>query len=171
MLTENGKEGKAVKREFSAGGAVFRRVPPFDFAQGKRVARVPRGLDIEWLLIRQKGSKNWRLPKGNIEKGESSRTAAVREVWEETGIKAKPIEKLDAVRYFYVLKGARIFKTVAFFLMECAGGAPKIDRRWQHEIEEVKWTGTKEALGCLAFPSEKRVLKKAAGALNLESGI
>lgn len=164
MLTENGKKRKAVKREFSAGGAVFRRKVP-------QVARVSRGLEAEWLLIRQKGSKNWRLPKGNIEKGESSRDAAVREVWEETGIRAKVIEKLDSVRYFYVLKGARIFKTVVFFLMEYAGGAPRIDRRWAHEIEEVKWVKTEGALARLAFPGEKKVLKKAAGILNLESGI
>lgn len=165
MFSENGKKKRPIKREFSAGGAVFRRVPPFGFAQGKRVAR---GQEIEWLLIRHKGSKKWRLPKGNIEKGESSADAAAREVWEETGIRARAIEKLDPIRYFYVLKAARIFKTVIFFLMEYSRGVPKIDRRWQHEIEEVKWIGTREAMARLAFPSEKRVLKKAEGILDIE---
>lgn len=164
MFSKNGKK-KPIKREFSAGGAVFRRRVP----RVAQVSRVPRGLEVEWLLIRQKGSKKWRLPKGNIEKRERSLDAAVREVWEETGIKAKIIEKLDSVRYFYILKGTRVFKTVIFFLMECVGGNSRIDRRWAHEIEEVGWLETRKAITCLAFPSEKKVLGKAAGILNIES--
>ncbi len=171
MFSKSGKGKRVIKREFSAGGAVFKRkvlrVAPFDSlggaqdksAQGKQV---PKAQEAEWLLIRHKGSKKWRLPKGNIEKGESSRHAAVREVWEETGIKAKVIEKLDSIRYFYILKGARIFKTVIFFLMEYARGTPRIDRRWAHEIEEVKWLPGNQALKSLSFRSEKEIIKKAA---------
>lgn len=159
MSLKNGRRNRATKREFSAGGAVFRVKVP----EVSKVSKVSKAWEAEWLLIRQKGSKNWRLPKGNIERGEGSSDAAVREVWEETGVRAKVIEKLDSIRYFYVLKGVRIFKTVAFFLMECLEGNPRIDRRWAHEIEEARWVGTKKAIGCLAFPSEKRILKKAAG--------
>lgn len=163
MFLKNGKKKKPVKREFSAGGAVFRRrVPPFDFtstalsvnAQGKQV------LNIEWLLIKPRGSKKWRLPKGSIEKGETAKSAALREVWEETGIKAQIIERLDTIQYFYILKGSRFFKRVTFFLMESFGGDPRIDKRWSHEVDKAAWFPSEEAVARLAFKSEKEIVRK-----------
>lgn len=143
MFLKNGKKKKPVKREFSAGGAVFRK-----------------SKDIEWLLIKPRGSKKWRLPKGSIEKGESARSAALREVWEETGIKAQIIEELDTIQYFYILKGSRFFKRVTFFLMESFGGNPKIDKRWTHEVDKAAWFPSEEAVARLAFKSEKETLRK-----------
>lgn len=148
MFLKNGRKKRPVKREFSAGGAVFRR-------------RVPRGLDIEWLLIKPKGSKKWRLPKGSIEKGESARSAALREVWEETGVRARIIEELDTIQYFYILKGSRFFKRVTFFLMESLGGNPRIDKRWAHEVDKAVWFPSEEAVARLAFKSEKETLRKS----------
>lgn len=155
MFLKNGKKKKPVKREFSAGGAVFRRVP-----RVAQVSRVPRGLDVEWLLIKPRGSKKWRLPKGSIEKGESPESAALREVWEETGIRAQIIERLDTIQYFYILKGSRFFKRVTFFLMESLGGDPRIDKRWTHEVDEAAWFPSEEAVARLAFKSEKEIVRK-----------
>ena len=56
-----------VKREFSAGGVVFRQEPE----------------GILWLVVKPKGSEHWRFPKGKIEKKESSAETALREVKEE----------------------------------------------------------------------------------------
>lgn len=158
MFLRNGKKKSPIKREFSAGGAVFR-------LKVAKVGEVGKVEDVEWLAIRHRGSRKWRLPKGNIEKRESSYDAAVREVWEETGIKVKVIEKLDSIRYFYSLKGARIFKTVVFFLMEYVRGAPRIDSRWAHEIEEVKWLSGNQVLKSLSFKSEKEIVRKAISRL------
>ena len=33
----------------------------------------------------------WKLPGGHVESNESIGDAAVREVWEETGVKTKPV--------------------------------------------------------------------------------
>lgn len=156
MFLKNGKKKRPVEREFSAGGAVFR----IKVSRVAQVSRVPRGLDVEWLLIKPRGSKKWRLPKGSIEKGESAEGAALREVWEETGIKAQIIEKLDTIQYFYILKGSRFFKRVTFFLMESLGGNPRVDKRWAYEVDKAAWLPSEEAVARLAFKSEKEIVEK-----------
>lgn len=45
----------------------------------------------EFLLIRRtKPADFWQSITGSLETGESARTAAIREVWEETGLRANP---------------------------------------------------------------------------------
>lgn len=39
-----------------------------------------------WLVSSRKHANRYVLPKGGVEKGESSRTAAIRELWEEAGL-------------------------------------------------------------------------------------
>ena len=57
---------KKVKVEISAGGVVFKK----------------EDNKLKFLLILD-GYGRWALPKGHIEKGESTKTAALREVSEE----------------------------------------------------------------------------------------
>ena len=57
-----------------AGGIVFRVI-----------GDVP-----EFLIVTSRSNpEHWVLPKGHIEPGESPRSAAVREVLEETGVEAR----------------------------------------------------------------------------------
>ncbi len=139
---EKGQKSK-VKQEFSAGGAVF---------------RYPQ--TSEWLLIRPTGTNRWQLPKGKIDPGEKSEETAVREVFEETGIRAQVLEKIDAIKYFYVLKGKRIFKQVTFFLMTSKGEETKIEDKWTREVEEAVWQKTDKALEMLSFKAEKAIIRK-----------
>jgi len=131
-----------VKREFSAGGVVFRREPE----------------GILWLVVKPKGSEQWRFPKGRIEKSESSVQASLREVKEEGGVEARILDKIGNIKYFFVQDGQKIFKTVTFYLMEyiqeAQGGLC-----W--ETEEIAWLPLKEAKERLAFKSEKEILEKA----------
>lgn len=135
---------KAVS-EHSAGGIVFRQKD--------------KGRSIEWLICKHSGYHKWVLPKGIIEEGESPEDAALREVSEETGIKAKIIGKvMPEVTYKYTKNGILVDKKVEFFLMEYASGDIK-DHCW--EMEEVRWATDEEALKLLEFPTEKRVFKEA----------
>lgn len=131
--------------EHSAGGVVFRRKD--------------KGRTIEWLICKHSGYHKWVLPKGIIEEGESPEDAALREVSEETGIKAKIIQKImPDVAYRYAKNGILVNKKVEFFLMEYASGDIK-DHCW--EMEEVQWVKTEEALKLLEFPTEKKVFEAA----------
>ena len=133
-----------MKREFSAGGIVFN-----DKGQ---VLLVMAG------SMKDRETKHWKFPKGNINEGESSKDAAIREVEEETGIKAKIIEKIGDSKYVYPLNGEKIFKIVIYFLMDYVSGQA---RPQEGEIEEVRWVTPDEAFKLLSFPGDRKLLEKA----------
>ena len=148
MKTKKKLKTKNYKREFSAGGVVFRK---FKIQNSK--------FKIRWLVAKHSGYKKWILPKGLIDPGESSEAAAVREVKEETGIKAKIVNKIKpAERYVYTFEGKRVFKVVQYYLMEYVSGDVK-DHDW--EMEEVGWVLFDEAKKRLDFSGQKKVLKQA----------
>jgi len=139
---------KPVKREISAGGAVFKK----------------KKKELLWLLVQPKRSDsskpiNWRLAKGIIEERESTEATAKREVEEEAGIKVKILDKIGKTTYFYTFKGQRIFKIIIFYLMqyqaETGNGVNGV------EIEKSQWVPYQEAYQKLTFDSEKKILKKA----------
>jgi 8-oxo-dGTP pyrophosphatase MutT (NUDIX family) len=143
-----------MKREFSAGGVVYRKLKTDN-----------REL-IEWLVCKHSGYKKWVLPKGLIDDGETAEIAAVREVAEETGVRAKIIEQIKPVeKYTYTLNGERVFKIVQYFLMEYVSGNIA-DHDW--EMEAVEWLPFEAAYARLEFSGQKKILKKAAEAVGFE---
>ena len=128
-----------MKREISAGGIVWN-------SKTKNI-----------LLIKDSYGR-WALPKGVIEKGETSEQAAIREVQEETGLKnLKILEKLWEIKYYYQLKGEKIFKIVIFFLME----TEDIELKHEWEVKEAQWLEPQEALEKLEYENSKSLLSKA----------
>jgi len=125
-----------MKREFSAGGVVFK--------------------DGEVLLIKTP-SGAWSFPKGNIEPGEKPEETALREVWEETGIKGEIIDYVGEIHYWYTLKGERIFKTVKYYLMKYKEGNPKPS--W--EVKDAKFFPIEEAKRLLKYKGDREIFKKA----------
>jgi 8-oxo-dGTP pyrophosphatase MutT (NUDIX family) len=128
-------------REFSAGGVVIRNL------RGRPHVAVVRVRD-EILA----------LPKGHPERGESSQDAALREVREETGLEATPVEKLGDIRYWYARDGDRVLKVVSFFLLRYRSG--RLEDH-DHEVEEALWIPLAEAPERLAYKSEKEIAHTA----------
>jgi 8-oxo-dGTP pyrophosphatase MutT (NUDIX family) len=139
-----------VRREFSAGGVVYRRG-----AAGLEVA-----------LIRVGDPGRWQLPKGLVEPGEEPERAAVRECREETGVDGVIERPLGDIEYWYVRNQdggrVRVHKRVSFFLLRCTGGdvADHDD-----EVTEAAWAPIAEAPRRLAFEAERDVVRRAAAAL------
>ena len=116
-------------------------------------------LGLKVLLIRD-GYGRWTWPKGNIEEGESPQDAAIREIGEEAGLKNLDIiDKIDAVHYFYRLKGKLIFKTVYLYLFEAKGNERL--KALECEIEDARWLPPEEALKNIEYKGAKKILKKA----------
>ena len=160
--------GKFVK-EFSAGGVVYRkrktensklktlwlvtRSTPSKLYP-KSIWRLPKG----WLDDKDKGKKPGNLALGKIKAtDEQIKTAAIREVEEEAGVKAKIIEKIGSERYFLTLNGKRILKFVTFYLMEWLEDNKE---GFSFETCEVKWLSYEEAKKLLSYGSEKKILDK-----------
>ena len=139
-----------MRREFSAGGVVVRRL---------------RG---RWHLaaIRPAGKAVWALPKGLIGTGERAADAAVREVAEETGLETRALEKLGDVRYVYAWEGERVFKAVSFFLMRpMKGRLGRLPRAHAHEVAEARWFPLEDAPQLLAYGGEREMAERALAAL------
>src|SRR3954447_7679541 len=135
-----------MKREFSAGGVVVRRMRGRWFLAAIRPGGRPEGV--------------WALPKGNIGPGEHPEQTAEREIQEETGVGARLVGKLGDVRYVYTQtwgsgRGDRIFKIVSFYLFRYAGGRlGDIPAELAHEVDEARWLPLEEAPALLAYKGE-----------------
>jgi 8-oxo-dGTP pyrophosphatase MutT (NUDIX family) len=141
-----------------------------------------KGGEIYYLLLHYE-SGHWDFPKGHIEKGESLKGTARREIKEETGLKdIRFIEGFkEHIKYFYrpfydrKEKGKKtekikrnlnkswskidniVFKIVTFFLVETKKDNVKIS--WEHQGYE--WLPFQEALSRITFKNSKEVLRKA----------
>jgi len=104
----------------------------------------------------------WALPKGLIGPGERAELTALREVTEETGVEATPVEKLGDVRYVYTWAGERVFKVVSFFLLRYRSGRlGDIPAEHAHEVAEARWLPLEEAPQLLAYKGEREMAAKA----------
>jgi 8-oxo-dGTP pyrophosphatase MutT (NUDIX family) len=140
-----------VKREFSAGGVVVRRL---------------RG---EWqaATIRPGGKTDvWALPKGLVSRGEDPAATALREVAEETGVTGRVLGKLGDVRYVYTWDGRRIFKIVSFFLIRYSRGRlGDLPPAVAHEVDAVRWVPLADAPSVLSYRGEREMAERAGAAL------
>jgi 8-oxo-dGTP pyrophosphatase MutT (NUDIX family) len=125
-----------------------------------------RRLRGRWMMaaIRPAGKDPgvWALPKGLIGAGEKAEATALREVTEETGVEATPVEKLGDIRYVYTWAGERVFKVVSFFLFRYVSGRlGDIPAAHAHEVAEAGWLPLDEAPRLLAYKGEREMAAKA----------
>jgi 8-oxo-dGTP pyrophosphatase MutT (NUDIX family) len=118
---------------------------------------VARGDEV--LLIALQDGRRWQLPKGHIEPGESAEAAAVREVFEETGVRGRPVGSLPSIDYWFIEDGRRIHKRVEYFLLAYdAGSAADFDPR---EVSGARWFPWEEGIAALTFDNERTVAEAA----------
>jgi 8-oxo-dGTP pyrophosphatase MutT (NUDIX family) len=132
----------------SAGGVVYRR----------------KGETVEIVIISVGEQSRWQLPKGLIDKGETSAEAALREVREEAGIEAEVVDLIDKVEYWYYSKGSgkriRFHKYVYFYLLKYRSGNTEDHDR---EVNDARWVDIDTGRTMLAFKGEKEMVSRAKG--------
>jgi 8-oxo-dGTP pyrophosphatase MutT (NUDIX family) len=133
------------KREISAGGVVYKK----------------SGKSILWLITQHSQHKGWGFPKGIVgdtKADEAKEDAALREVQEEGGVKAKIVDPEPVeVTYKYRFKDYLVDKTVYYFLMEYESGDPS-DHDW--EVQEAKFVPTDGARTTLTYDTDKKAFEK-----------
>jgi len=114
------------------------------------------------ILLLRKYNGDWVLPKGKIEKDEQMTEAALREVKEETGIKAKILKYLGEIHYTYKEnwdETNRIHKTVHWYMME----SNILDTVPQKEegFVEAKYIHMDRAIDIAKYHDEREIIKVA----------
>ena len=115
---------------------------------------------VEIVVVHRPRYDDWSLPKGKLDKGEDFEQAAVREVEEEIGVRARLADELPPVCYGDN-KGRS--KLVRYWLMEIEedlGFTPN------DEVDEVKWCTPAEAARCVTYAHDAELLVTAAEILS-----
>ena len=141
-VAERNQKIQRAKREITAGFVVFRRT-----SEG-----------LKFLLLYHRGGY-WNFPKGHLEKEESGLQAAIRETYEETGLKIselKIIPNFKEVERFYFRRGKEtIFKIVIIFLAETRESRVRIPYEHIQKIKGDKING----YGWFLFDDAKKIMK------------
>lgn len=122
----------------AAGGIVWRRSP--------------RGPELALIRRHRYTDNEWSLPKGKLDPGETYPEAAVREVEEETGIRARVLRFAGVMQY--LVKGKN--KIVCFWEMEALSTGRIHDNG---EVAEVRWVTREEALELLSHQLNRELLR------------
>ncbi len=111
------------------------------------------GNEKKLAIVHRQKHKDWSLPKGKVEPGESWKKAALREVLEETGYKGKLKKYAGCITYMLLDKP----KIVMFWHMD----VKKEDlKKMNGEVDEVRWVTVAEATEILDYPDEVSLIQK-----------
>lgn len=124
-----------VVRETSSGGIIFRKNPK----DGK----------LEILLV-QDARDRWSIPKGHVEKGESTRETALREVREETGLNNVDVKEwLGKTQYRFRRGQSLVLMVTHAYLMFAKDPEEKlVPEDWMNGI---RWFPANEAVEVTAY--------------------
>lgn len=142
----------ANNQEISAGVIIYRRT-----SEGQK------------FLILYNGGNYWNFPKGKLVAGERSFRAALREVWEETGLSFRDLKFSDRFKaedhFTYVRNKQKIFKTVTYYLAETNNPYVRLKIKPENVSGEKHqgygWFLYRDALRILKAPNLRNSLKKA----------
>lgn len=138
MVAVTDKDSGAPRVVRSAGGVVWRGV----------------GTRREVMLVHRDRYGDWTLPKGKLDKGEAPLEAAVREVYEETGVCGVPQLRLPTVEYLTGTPGET--KLVDFWSMRVVSDA---GRQPDEEVTEARWVPLADAPRLMTYQHDRGVLR------------
>lgn len=103
-------------------------------------------------VVHRKRYKDWSLPKGKVDKKETWKETALREVLEETGYEAKIKKYAGSISY--LLEGKP--KVVLFWHMKIKSEKKS---KMNGEVDQVRWVTVEEAESLLDYPDELILIK------------
>jgi 8-oxo-dGTP pyrophosphatase MutT (NUDIX family)/phosphohistidine phosphatase SixA len=142
METPQGRRRRRValtapRESVRAAGGVLRRVGP-------------KGMEV--LLVHRPRYGDWTLPKGKAQPGESDEETALREVEEETGLRASLGFELPSTRY---RDSQGRDKIVRYWTMRPESGSFEPHA----EVDAIEWTPIKDVGSKLSYERDAEVLR------------
>jgi 8-oxo-dGTP pyrophosphatase MutT (NUDIX family)/phosphohistidine phosphatase SixA len=128
----------------AAGGIVWRSSRPAPGGEAR----------LEIALVHRPRYDDWTFPKGKLAPGESSIEGAIREVWEETGLRVRLGRALGETRYEKKTRWGERSKVVRYWAMEAVGGSFIAN----NEVDELLWATLSEARELLTYDRDREVL-------------
>ncbi len=133
--------------------------PVGDGPDGDGIVRAAGGVPVrpgpagpEVLLVHRSRYDDWSFPKGKLDPGESWEAAAVREVWEETGLVCLLGAPLPGVGYVDHRGRPKQVRWWAMTPVADTGFEP------DDEVDERRWVPVGEAGALLTYPRDALVL-------------
>ena len=115
------------------------------------------------ILVLYKNYKNrydgWVLPKGTVEDGEKHIETALREVFEEAGVKATVMKYIGKSEYTFAVPDDTVVKEVHWYLMMADSYFSKPQK--EEFFTDSGYYKYHEAYHLLKFLNEKQILEKA----------
>ena len=110
----------------------------------------------EYLVVHRtpSGGAYWHGIAGGLEEGETYAEAAARELLEETGFAARPVEVAEPFVYPSDDDGATV--TVHCFLVDVPDGWEPV---LNDEHDEYRWCSREDAVELLYWPEPKELLR------------
>jgi 8-oxo-dGTP diphosphatase len=125
-------------------------------AEVKAAGGIVRRADGAVAVVHRQRYDDWSFPKGKLDPGEGWEECALREVWEETGLRCELGEELTPT--FYTDRKGRA-KSVRYWLMR-AEDAGEFDAN--DEVDELRWLSPAEAAELLTYPHDAALARALA---------
>jgi 8-oxo-(d)GTP phosphatase len=114
----------------------------------------PAGRGSQVAVVHREKYDDWSLPKGKVEPGEHVLLAAVREVAEETGLRATLGRRLPEVRY----SSAGAVKRVDYWVATTTDSAATFTAN--SEIDQLAWLAASRASAMLSYRRDVETLRE-----------
>ncbi len=110
---------------------------------------------LEVALVHRPRYDDWSWPKGKLDRGEDWPVTAVRETFEETGLKVRLGVPLPGAEYVVLDRdGAPAAKTVRYWAAQVVGGKGRL----VNEVDEVAWLDVPTAYDRLDYARDREQL-------------
>jgi bis(5'-nucleosidyl)-tetraphosphatase len=129
-----------MKQEKSCGAVVFYQT----------------GSQREYLLLCHRNGNHWGFPKGHVEAGETEAETALREIYEEVGLRVELLSGFRQTVEYAPYENS--WKQVVYFIGEAK--EPKFSCQWE-EVKECRWVGYETGMNLLSHENSKGILQAA----------